>query len=262
MRVAAIQYKATKGDPHASRRALVRLAEQGARGADLVVLPEMAATGYLFANRAAVLRHAELPRGPTFAALAPVAAAHRCWLVVGIVEDAGVDLFNSALVIDPAGELAFTYRKTLLFDADTTWATRGDSGYRRFDADAGSFGVGICMDLNDPGFTEWAASARLDAIAFPTNWLDEGQPIHGYWAARIAGTGATLVAANSWGFDPLTFAGRYPRRRTAGRRAAGPLLGVPFLGRSTVMTERRLVAVGPAGGNAIVRGEAPGWGSP
>ena len=256
MRVAAIQYKATKGDPHASRRALVRLARTAASGADLVVMPEMASTGYLFANRAAVLRLAESPLGPTFQALAPVAAEHRCWLVAGIAEDAGADLFNSAIVVDPAGALAFTYRKTLLFDADLTWATRGDSGYRRFDTDAGSFGVGICMDLNDPEFCAWAASAQLDAIAFPTNWLDEGLPIHGYWAARLAGTGATLVAANSWGFDVLAFAGRYP-----GRIATGAPLGVPFLGRSTVMTERRVIAVGPAAGDAIVRGEAPGWGA-
>lgn len=251
MRVTAIQYKACKGRLAASRRAVAALAARAAPGSDLVVLPEMCASGYLFLDRAAVLRCAEPPRGPLYAALAPVARAHRCWMVAGFVEDAAGALFNSALVIDPSGGLAGVYRKTLLFDADTTWARPGDTGYLRCDADRGAFGVGICMDLNDPAFVAWAARERLAAIAFPTNWLDEGLPIHGYWAARLAGTGATLVAANSWGWDTLAVAGR-ARVRTSG----GMPLGTPFLGLSTIMTERRVLAVGPSRGDAIVRGVA------
>ena len=77
MRVAAVQYRATKGDVDRSRGVLVRLAERAAVDADLVVLPEMAATGYVFPDAAAVRAVSEPAVGPTFEALAPIARAHR-----------------------------------------------------------------------------------------------------------------------------------------------------------------------------------------
>lgn len=213
MRVGVVQYRAAKGHAEASRAELRALAERAAVDADLVVLPEMAVCGYEFADRAAVERVAELPDGPTFQALAPIARDRRCWIVCGFPERAGDRLFNAALVIDPTGARAFVYRKTLLYDADLPWATPGDSGYRAFDTEAGRFGVGICMDLNDDRFVAWTARADLDAIAFPTNWVEERDPaveIHTwtYWAWRLQGQRAALLAANTWGADSvLSFTG-------------------------------------------------------
>ena len=206
MRFGLAQFRATKGDPDASRAALVALAEQAAVDADLVVLPEMAVSGYTFADRAAVARAAEAPDGETYRALARVARTNRCWLVCGFPERDADRLFNSAMVLDPSGARVFVYRKTLLYDADLPWATPGDSGYRAFDTEAGRFGVGICMDLNDDRFVAWTGSADLDAIAFPTNWVEDPNPeieIHTwvYWAWRLEGQRAALVAANTWGTD-------------------------------------------------------------
>ena len=201
MRVAAVQFKAIKGDRDASLVRLRTLAERAAPGADLVVLPEMAATGYLFDSAAAVSTVSEMPQGPTWRALGPVAAAHKCWLVVGFPERAKERFFNSALVIDPHGELAFTYRKSLLFEADESWASPGDSGYRSFSTDAGRFGVGICMDMNDDAFISWLASDAPRALAFPTNWLDEGHQVWAYWAWRLRDAPTALVAANTWGAE-------------------------------------------------------------
>ena len=129
MRVAAVQFKATKGAVEASRSALVGLTDAAATDAELVVLPEMAVTGYLFKDAAAVRAVAEAPSGPTFQALAPIAKARGCHVVCGFAEAARDRLFNSALVIDPSGALAGVYRKTLLYEADLPWATPGDSGY-------------------------------------------------------------------------------------------------------------------------------------
>lgn len=210
MHVAAVQFKPRKGDPAAALARLIPLCEQAAAGQDLdlLVLPEMAATGYIFSSPEAIAPYAEAPTGPTFQALAPVAAAHRTWLVAGFPERDGDRLFNSALVINPRGELAFTYRKTLLFEADTLWASPGDSGYRAFESRRGDFTVGICMDLNDDDFVSWCAQRRPRAVAFPTNWLDQGVPVWPYWAWRMGGTESALVAANTYGPEaPIRFAG-------------------------------------------------------
>ena len=126
MRVAAVQYKAIKGDHEASLAGLVALAEQGAEETDLLVLPEMAITGYAFESVESARRVAEAPEGPTFEALSKIARRHRCWIVSGFPEDAGEHLYNSAHVINPHGELVFVYRKTLLYEADLPWASPGD----------------------------------------------------------------------------------------------------------------------------------------
>ncbi|HHO54306.1 MAG TPA: carbon-nitrogen hydrolase family protein [Deltaproteobacteria bacterium] len=236
MQVAAVQFKATPGDVAGSLRRCRALASQAARGADLVVLPEMAATGYIFEDRAAVAAVAEPAQGPTLDALAPIARAHRCWLVAGFPELDGGDLFNSALVIDPQGVLAWVYRKTLLYEEDLHWATPGGSGYRAFETAGGRFGVGICMDLNDDRFVAWLLEQRLDAIAFPTNWVHSDEvDVWRYWAWRLAGLDAALVAANTWG------SGRCSRGQTR------------FSGRSTVLQRRTILAALPATGDGVIQ---------
>ncbi|MEZ4469680.1 MAG: carbon-nitrogen hydrolase family protein [bacterium] len=231
MRVAAVQFKARKGDLGTSLRVLATLAQEAAEDADLVVLPEMAATGYIFPTAEDVAAVAEAPDGPTYQRLAPIAAQHGAWIVAGFPERAGDRLYNSALVIDDQGGLAFVYRKRLLFEADEHWATPGDSGYRRFETAAGAFGVGICMDLNDDRFLYWCARARLDAVAFPTNWLEQGIDVVRYWALRMFGQRAALVAANTHGSEGE----------------------VEFAGRSSVLAGRTLLASAPMVGDGIVR---------
>lgn len=234
MKLGLVQFKADKGDKAGSLGRLVALTERAADGADLVVLPEMAATGYVFPDRSAVRAVSEPPDGPTWQALSPIAARSRAWIVAGFPEVAGDVLFNSALVIDPAGQLAFVYRKTLLYSADMHWASPGDSGYRSFDTDAGRFGVGICMDLNDDRFIEWVSGQNLDAVAFPTNWVqseDKSWHTWDYWAWRMDGQRAALAAANTWGVDG----------------------GVTFTGQSAVLRDRTILAAGPLRGNGSVK---------
>jgi N-carbamoylputrescine amidase len=209
VRVVAVQYRAVKGEVDRSLAALCRLADGHAAGADLVVLPEMAATGYVFPDRDAVWAVAEPADGPTCRALAAVARARRCWIVGGFPERSSDKIFNSALVINPSGERVFTYRKTLLYSEDLHWAEPGDSGYRCFETDKGTFGVGICMDLNDDQFIAWLAAEQPTALAFPTNWVKEGSPVWSYWAWRLQSIRTALVAANTWGTDPpITFSGK------------------------------------------------------
>jgi predicted amidohydrolase len=233
MRVAAVQFKPDKGDPTTSLARLCALADHAAQDADLVVLPEMAATGYIFRSADAVRPVAEPARGPTLAALGPVAARHGAWMVVGFPEADGDRLFNSALVIDPAGELRFTYRKTLLFDADLPWASPGDSGYASFDGEAGRFTVGICMDLNDDDFVAWCAQSGARALAFPTNWVDEGSDVWPYWAWRMRDTGVALVAAHTYGHDD----------------------GTDFSGRSAVIDGLTVLAAAPREGDGVIRAD-------
>ncbi len=247
MRVAAVQFRPTRGDKAGSLRRLVTLAAGAARwaggpndpGLDLLVLPEMAATGYVFSGPDEVRPLAEdlSPGGEseTARALAPVARGARTWLVVGLPERAGDRLFNSALVLDRAGEVRFVYRKTLLFEADEAWATPGDSGYGVFEDAGASFTVGICMDLNDDAFIAHCAAAQTRAVALPTNWLDQGEEVWSYWAWRMRGVPSALVAANTYGEDR----------------------GTRFRGESAILDGRRVLAAAARDGDAALAATLP-----
>jgi predicted amidohydrolase len=231
LNVAAVQFKPDKSNIAASLDAVTDLAARAAAGSHLVVLPEMAVTGYIFPDERSARAVAERPDGPTFQAWRRVAREHRCWVVGGFPEVSDHGLYNSALVIDDRGELAFTYRKTMLYDADRPWARPGNSGYRRFETAGGSFGVGICMDLNDPRFVMWCWRSNLDAVAFPTNWIEEGVDVWPYWRHRIGGSGAALVAANTY----------------------GPEEGVQFSGRSAVLQGHEVLASAASSGDEVLR---------
>jgi predicted amidohydrolase len=217
--VGVVQFNPKRGGPSERDANLTRLAAlaEGAlrEGAKLVVLPEMAASGYRFPDAGAVRPLAErAAEGPTASVFGPLAAAFSARIVVGFPEDAGDGrLFNSALVLGPDGRVSHVYRKRLLYTDDHTWAAPGDTPYpvfpTGFPAPFDEAAVGICMDLNDDRFTAWLGRRRPGVLCFPTNWIDQGLEIHGYWAWRLRGWAGLLLAADRWGSeDGVGFWGR------------------------------------------------------
>ncbi len=209
MKLAAVQYRPPKGEPELARPALAALVEEaGQAGARVIVCPEMATTGYVWSSEAEIAPYAEPARGPTLAALAPVAAKHGAWVVCGFPEQAEDGCYNSALVIAPDGSLSACYRKVLLYEADRPWAR---SGHQRmiFRTEHGLLAPAICMDLNDDGLVMMLHRAGVEILAFCTNWVEEGIDVHAYWRRRLRGWRGFLIAADTWGEDRGTrFAGR------------------------------------------------------
>jgi predicted amidohydrolase len=211
VRFAAVQFQARKGDWDASASRLDALLARGlATGASLLVCPEMALTGYVFADASAAAKVAEPSDGRTFALASEWAKRHGSYVVIGYPElaDSG-RLYNSALIVDPQGVLLCNYRKHLLYEQDETWALPGDTPYPLLDTPFGTMTCGICMDLNDDGFVDWLFQAGPEILAFPTNWLDQGFDVRRYWRWRLQGYPCWLVAANTYGEDEGTkFRGR------------------------------------------------------
>ena len=232
LRIAAVQFRGVARDGSAGLDRLEELAEIAAPVADLVVMPELAATAYGYPDAAAAARVAEDSHGPTFTRLSRLAKQHGCWMVVGFVERARDSLYNSAMILDPQGCLHDVYRKTLLYEADGTWAAPGDGSYRSFEVKGRRVGVGICMDLNDDPFIAWLQSAAIDVLAFPTNWVYEPTlDTWTYWCLRLLDTPLVLVAANTWGVEG----------------------GVRYTGRSLILSsDRRVLAAGPEQGDGVL----------
>src|SRR5258708_12838145 len=79
-------------------------------GANLVVLPELSNTGYMFRSREEAFALSEpIPDGPTVKAWSKIAAKNGLHLVAGICELAGSKLFTTPSPIRPNGYIA-TFR--------------------------------------------------------------------------------------------------------------------------------------------------------
>jgi len=196
--VAAVQFEPRLGDKAYNLQALRDLTVRAAgAGARLVVLPEMATTGYCFCDRAEVAPLVEpIPDGPTVRAFAELAAELGLHIVVGMpeVEPATGAFYNAAVLIGPQGYIG-KYRKTHSFIDETRWARDGDLGIPVFVTDLGRIGIVICMDNSFFEPARVAALAGAEILAFPTNWLGNQDA----WRVRALENGVYVISANRWG---------------------------------------------------------------
>jgi predicted amidohydrolase len=171
-RIAVAQLAPVIGDLEANA-ALARgaLAEAAAAGADVVVLPELVTSGYLFADAreaaaAAIPSDHDILRG-----WADAARGARMVVVGGFCE-AGADgeTYNSAAVIDETGALRAVYRKLHLWDLEKRLFTPGAEAPAVVDTAHGRIAAMICYDLEFPELTRGVALAGAQLLAVPTNW--------------------------------------------------------------------------------------------
>jgi protein N-terminal amidase len=135
---------------------------------DLLVLPELAFTGYNYPSHESIKPYLE----PTTAGITTqwaISTAKRlnCHVIAGYPEistdiddtiipssnlspaDPVYKCYNSTVTISPTGSILANYRKSFLYYTDESWAAEGDTGF--FCGDLGSLGkvsLGICMDIN------------------------------------------------------------------------------------------------------------------
>lgn len=139
-------------------------------GADVVVLPELATSGYVFASFEEAAAAAVTPDHAVFRDWAAEAARGRATVIGGFCE-LGTDglLYNAAAVVDGSGVRA-VYRKTHLWDTEKRIFTPGSAPPPVLDTPVGRLGVLICYDLEFPEMTRLLALAGAQLVAVPTNW--------------------------------------------------------------------------------------------
>jgi predicted amidohydrolase len=137
--------------------------------ADLIVLPELAFTGYYFSDRREALTLAEDPQdSKTVAALIDLCRHHDFFLVSGFTERKHDKLFNSALLIGPDG-LLHTYRKLHLFNTEKEIFDPGDTPLAVQEVRGARIGMMVCFDWAFPEVTRSLALQGADIIAQPAN---------------------------------------------------------------------------------------------
>ena len=125
-RVACAQIPCPIGDTAGNRTTCRAAIEAAARdGAQIVVLPELASSGYVFADRDELASLAETRDGAAITEWANLAEAFGLTIVGGFPEAAGDAIYNSAAVVDPTG-LRAVYRKATCGTPRTRVFDRGD----------------------------------------------------------------------------------------------------------------------------------------
>jgi len=199
-RVAAIQFESTLGEKEKNVTRLLHLVEEAAtHGAKLIVLPEIATTGYCWQSRAEIAPYVEPIPGPTTDRFQHLATVHACYIAVSLPEvDPRTNVFyNSMVLLGPEG-LIGTYRKIHSFIAEPRWARDGDIGMPVWDTPLGRLSGLICMDVMYFEAARIPALYQADVLLFPTNWLDEKSP-SSWWMARAFENGVYFIAANRYG---------------------------------------------------------------
>lgn len=170
-RIVCKQLAPRVGEPEFNRlQATGAIVDALEAGAQVIMLPELSTSGYMFDSvdelRAAALR----PSDPLFTTWAELVRPADAVVIAGFAElDADGSLYNSAVVVDGSGVRA-VYRKTHLWDREKLFFSTGNELPPVIETPFGRIGVLICYDLEFPELSRRLAVDGADLIAVPTNW--------------------------------------------------------------------------------------------
>jgi predicted amidohydrolase len=215
MKIALVQIDPKRGNREANRAAiLTRLEEAAAAGAQLVIFPECALSGYVYESAEEAVPASETVPGETSEQLLEACRRLGVYAVVGLLEREGKTLYNAAFIAGPEGLIA-NYRKTHLpvLGIDR-YVGRGDC-LPVYDLPFGRIGLLICYDLRFPEAARTLTLKGADIIIVPTNWPEGAESSPEFLSRARAWENRVFVAAcNRVGVEE----------------------GVRFIGRSQVVT--------------------------
>jgi len=169
LRVALIQMDIALGQPEVNRAKAADLVRIAAKGADLVILPEMWTTGYALSDLAGNL--ADQNSQPTGAILSDLARQCGVYLVGSMADERAGQVYNSATVYAPDGKQIAEYSKAHLvpmMDEHLYLAPGGTVGLTEI---AGvKTGLAICYDLRFPELFRTLALGGAELLIIPAEW--------------------------------------------------------------------------------------------
>lgn len=141
---------------------------------DLLVMPELANSGYLFTSQNELEKHSEtIPGGMFCNTLKKICKENESFIVAGICEKHNDKYYNSSVLVCPDGEI-FTYRKLQLFFEEKLWFEPGNYPIETYEIKNSRFkavkiGMMICFDWIFPEVARTIALKGAKIICHPAN---------------------------------------------------------------------------------------------
>jgi N-carbamoylputrescine amidase len=159
-----------------------KVREAAARGAGLILLPELFATPYFCIEQDA--RYLQLAQpasaSPLLQRFAALARELGVVLPVSFFERDRNAFFNSIAIVDADGRTLGVYRKAHIPDGpgyqEKYYFTPGDTGFRAWDTRVGRIGVAICWDQWFPESARAMALQGAEVLLYPTAIGSEPPP--------------------------------------------------------------------------------------
>ncbi|PWN87550.1 carbon-nitrogen hydrolase [Acaromyces ingoldii] len=275
-RIACVQLDSKHADVEANARQVEALTSRFEPGElDMVVLPEMALTGYVFGSAQEIQRLIERPfdsppQSPSLQLAAKLATRLRSYVIIGLPfygsemrsgalsspfdarpaeakakesVSPGRGPYNGALLVDPNGHVIHAFRKHFLFETDETWARQGPGFELIHVPRLGKICVAICMDLNPWNFE--AEESKCELATFCKEADVDGLIVTMAWLrsrAAAADDDHGLSVINYWAMRlrPLLSVG-IPMPESAAQSASRPRF---FIAANRSGTEQGLAFAG------------------
>ena len=136
--------------------------------ADLIVLPELFATGYLFESKDELRDLAEDENGESLTFVKRISRDTGAAIVASIAEREGEDCYNTC-VLCSGGEIRARYRKVHLFDREKELFTPGNLPFVVCDVRGARVGLMVCFDWIFPESARILALKGAQVICHPSN---------------------------------------------------------------------------------------------
>jgi predicted amidohydrolase len=159
-------------------RANQGISEAISQGAQIIVLPELTNSGYVFTSVSEVQERSTTLDGEIIAQWKEIAHKHDVVIVAGLALSVESRLYNASVIIDKSGLLGW-YAKAHLFGEEHQFFKSGEKPPLVVNTAHGRIATMVCYDVE---FPEWVRLAMLDRaalLAVPTNWPNLGQLIRG-----------------------------------------------------------------------------------
>jgi predicted amidohydrolase len=198
LRACAAQVSLQPGQVDANlTRCLRAVKEAHEAGADLLVLPECALSGYILDEGQAQASAVRLegPELRTFADAVQKAGNHA---VIGFLECDGDALYNASALMGPEGTVAHYRKRHIPFVGVDRFVHPGAPvGPVIADATIGRIGLNICYDIRFPESARTVALAGAEVLAQPTNWPRGAEVVASYFpVVRATENRVFMVVAN------------------------------------------------------------------
>jgi predicted amidohydrolase len=172
MKIGFLQFQPKFGDVNTNINRIQELLKS--KDFDLLVLPELSNSGYLFMSTEELEEYSEvIPEGKFCNSLREICREKNAFIVSGICEKAEDAFYNSAILVRPDGEVS-TYRKIQLFFMEKSRFKPGNFPLQTYEISGKNFGkikIGmmVCFDWIFPEVTRTLALKGSQIICHPSN---------------------------------------------------------------------------------------------
>ena len=172
--VAAVQMYCNRSREENIKAAEKKVREAAAKGAQVILLPELFETWYFCQERNydSYKLATTVSENPAVRHFQEVAKELQVVLPISFFEREGNVTYNSVAMIDADGQILGVYRKTHIpddhFYQEKFYFTPGNTGFKVWDTAYGKIGVGICWDQWFPETARCMALMGAELLLYPT----------------------------------------------------------------------------------------------